>query len=74
MNDRLQGTTWSNPIWYGKWRIYISDIDDARMAWAYAHDDYDGAPDAGDYRCGYTATVEACKAEIDWMTDGKIDI
>lgn len=33
------------------------------------HDDYDGAEDSNDRRCGYAASVEDCKAEIDWLED-----
>ena len=39
--------------------------------WAFVHDDYDGAPinsesdDGGDRRCGYGASVEDCKQQID---------
>lgn len=62
MNDRIPGTTWDNPIWYrDKWRIYISDWNN----YEYVHDDYDGAEDSHDNRCGHGESVEACKAEID---------
>lgn len=37
---------------------------------SFAHDDYDGAEDAFDHRCGYGATVEDCKAQIDEQTEG----
>lgn len=66
MNDRLTGTTWDNPIWYRGFRIYINDQwFSAHDAYAYVHDDFDGAPDANDNRYGACATVEDCKAEID---------
>jgi hypothetical protein len=29
------------------------------------HDDYDGAPDSLDNRCGYGTSVEDCKKQID---------
>lgn len=35
----------------------------------FAHDNYDGAPDAKDNRCGHADTVEACKAHIDDLED-----
>ena len=64
MNDRIPGTTWDNPIWYrDKWRIYVANH--CFVNYEYVHDDYDGAPDAGDNRCGHGQTVEECKAEID---------
>lgn len=61
--------SWEHPIWYGKWWIYPNDFtahpEAWRVAWSFVHDDFDGAEDAGDHRCGYAATVEACRAEID---------
>jgi hypothetical protein len=33
--------------------------------WCYVHDDYDGADDANDDRCGHAPSVEAAKSEID---------
>ena len=74
MNDRIPGTTWDNPIWYGKFRIYISGMGYEEFSYEYCHDDYDGAPDADDNRAGYAKTVEDCKAEIDerWPDSGKL--
>ena len=63
MNDRIPGTTYDNPIWYRGWKIYVANH--CFVNYKYVHDDYDGAPDAGDNRCGHGQTVEACKAEID---------
>lgn len=38
--------------------------------WTYSHDDYDGAPDANDTRCGHASSPEAAKDEIDdWWFD-----
>lgn len=58
--------TFSNPVWYGKWRIYHNS---AAMGYsstfAFCHDDYDGASDANDNRCGYGATIEACINKIE---------
>lgn len=66
MNDRLPGTTWDNPIWYRGFRIFINDQwFGAHDAYAYVHDDFDGAPDAYDNRHGTAATIEDCKTEID---------
>lgn len=36
-----------------------------QMDWDFVHDDFDGAPDSNDRRCGSAASVEACKGEID---------
>lgn len=33
--------------------------------WSWVHDDYDGAPDGNDNRCGASASLEQAKADID---------
>lgn len=63
MNDRIPGSCWDNPIWYGKWRIYVSDMCPF-MDYAFCHDDYDGAPDAKDRRCGVAKSVDDAKLQI----------
>lgn len=67
MNDRLPGSSWSNPIWYReKWRIYLGDPEEGiQFTYAFCHDDYDGAPDAADNRAGHGPSVWACKRAID---------
>lgn len=62
MSDRIPGSSWSNPIWHGKWRIYVDDCGPPHTRYAYVHDDYDGP---GDDRQGHTVTVDEAKAEID---------
>lgn len=44
----------------------------AATDWCYAHDDYDGAEDANDNRCGYAPSLEAAKSDIDewWFDQG----
>lgn len=47
-------------------------IKNAIESWPYAkyefmHEDYDGAPDAYDFRCGTASSVEQCKYLIDSM-------
>ena len=37
--------------------------------WDFGHDDYDGALDSNDYRCGNGASIEHCKQQIDDMED-----
>jgi len=69
MNDRIPGTTYDNPIWYRNYRIYLNDYGPYTCTYTYAHDSYDGAEDAYDNRCGYGATIEECKAEIDSKED-----
>jgi hypothetical protein len=63
MNDRIPGSCWSNSIWFGKWRIYISGSE-CSYNYSFTHDDYDGAEDALDDRHGCANTIEECKAEI----------
>lgn len=67
MSDRLPGTSWSNPVWHGRWRIYVNP--GFGPAYAYVHDDFDGADDANDNRYGSARTVEEAKAAIDEMED-----
>ena len=62
MND--PGSSYSNPIWYDKWRIYVSDHWNL-YNFDFMHDDYDGAPDSGDRRFGHGQTIEEIKQEID---------
>lgn len=61
--------TFERPLWVGKWRIYATDPLPPIPTWkqfafSYTHDDYDGAPDAGDSRHGYTPSVAGCIAAI----------
>ncbi len=54
-------------IMYGDWRIYYDPppIPSRNCDWHYVHDDFDGAPDAGDNRYGSCATAAECRDEID---------
>lgn len=61
------GTSWSNPIWYRGYKIHYGSTVFA--AWVFAHDSYDGAPDAGDNRCGYADTVQECREQINEIED-----
>lgn len=66
MNDRIPGSSYDNPVWYGKWRIYLAEPEyGAQFMYQYIHDDYDGAEDARDHRFGYARSVEFAKAAID---------
>lgn len=56
--------TWSNPTWYGKYRIFSNDTP-APYRYAFVHDDYDGAEDANDNRHGFGNSIEECCDEID---------
>lgn len=71
MNDRIPGSSYDNPIWYReRWRIYISDHDfDERINFQFVHDDFDGAEDSGDHRCGYGDTEQSCKEQIDALCE-----
>lgn len=68
MSDRLHGSCWSNPIWHGRWRIYVA-ASYVPYAYEFVHDDYDGAPDANDNRYGFAASVDEAKSEIDELED-----
>ena len=37
--------------------------------WQFWHDDYDGAEDANDNRCGSAASLEDAKLEIDMILE-----
>lgn len=72
--DAKLRTEGSADIRHGDWRIYPTGFYAhhrwREIAWTYCHDDFDGAPDANDHRCGTAASVEACIAEIDeWEAD-----
>lgn len=51
---------------YGSWRIYFDPppIPIRTLDWTYVHDDYDGAEDSGDRRCGYAPDIATCIVEI----------
>lgn len=75
MNDRLQGSCYHNAIWYKNYRIYLSDLYETHgYQYQFVHDDFDGADDACDNRCGEAATVTEAMAMIDekenaWSND-----
>ena len=58
-------------IVYGKWRIYHDPlvVPVEGLDWAFVHDDFDGAPDANDNRCGRAASPDECFATIREMDD-----
>lgn len=63
MSDRIPGSSYDNPIWYGKWKIYIGSY----FPYEYIHDDYDGEEDN---RFGFCASIEECKQQInEWELD-----
>ena len=47
---------------YGDWHIAPADWirPHPSVDWDWWHDDFDGAPDANDYRCGSAASRDAC--------------
>jgi hypothetical protein len=56
---------------YGDWHIEHNPppIPMRNCDWQFWHDDYDGAPDANDNRCGAAASLEEAKMEIDFIED-----
>ena len=44
-------------------------IPDRSFDWDYVHEDYDGAPDGGDDRCGAVASFEAAILAINELED-----
>jgi len=69
MSDRIPGSSYDNPIWHGKWRIYLSawNINWTGCEYEFCHDDYDGADDANDNRYGFAKSVEDAKQQINEM-------
>lgn len=65
MTGHLPGSSWSNPVWRGKWRIYRSHSH--FHDFAFCHDDFDGTDDANDNRYGAADTIEEATAAIDEM-------
>lgn len=63
--------TTQGPIRYRGYTITYDPppIGTRAFDWSFEHDDFDGAPDAGDRRCGHAASVAACRAEIDDIED-----
>ncbi len=63
MNQRLR---------YGSYTIVYAPppIPMRTHDWAFWHNDFDGAADANDARCGTAKSVDACKAEIDAIEEG----
>ena len=47
------------------YRGYLIDICEFRDGYTYAAEDYDGAEDGNDNRCGHTPDISEAKAEID---------
>jgi len=61
----------TSEIRYGKYTItyWRKPIPTDAYDWDWVHDDYDGAPDSRDHRCGSARTISACKDEIDELED-----
>jgi len=59
--DRLRGKNSEKDLWYRGYRIHPG----YRKKYEFVHDDYDGAPDAGDNRHGEGDTIEHCMKQID---------
>lgn len=61
------GTT----IHYGPWRICFDPppIPVRTCDWQFYHEDFDGAPDAGDNRCGSAASFADALNECDAIED-----
>lgn len=58
---------------YKGYIIERSDFQDQRHKFAFRHNDYDGAEDAGDYRSGLGPTVMDCKRQIEEIEELRND-
>jgi len=58
-------------LYRGAWHIWFDPppIPIRSMDWHFMHDDFDGADDSMDNRCGHAPTAEACRAAIDEIED-----
>lgn len=62
---RVEKPSWATET-YREFHIFPSSVSYMRSTdWSYSHDDYDGADDSNDNRCGHGASIEECKREID---------
>ncbi|MNS40589.1 hypothetical protein D3C72_729110 [compost metagenome] len=52
---------------YKGFKIYYDPkpIPTNKLDWNWVHDDFDGAPDSNDRRCGSAESIDACIVEID---------
>ena len=58
---------------YKGYTIERSELSGASHKFTFQHKDYDGAPDAGDHRCGYGPTVMDCKQQIEEIEEFRSD-
>ena len=57
----------AGPILYRGYVIYPGQTVFA--AYEFHHEDYDGAPDSGDNRCGHATSIADAKSQIDDMEE-----
>ena len=57
----------SRPLHYGAYHIWLDPppIPTRAFDWTFAHEDYDGAPDSGDTRCGFASSIADAVRQID---------
>ncbi len=70
-SDGPQPTKYKNGDY--SYRNYEVKFDPAVVSyfveWSFCHEDYDGAPDANDDRCGFADTAAECFKIIDELED-----
>ena len=72
MSDRLPGSSHSNPFRYRGFNIVVNSHGYPAPDYVWYAEDFDGADDSLDTRCGWASTVEECKREIDeWIEEHK---
>lgn len=75
MSDRIPGSSPFNPIKVGSWNINLGPGLDPICDFEFWHDDFDGAPDANDKRCGYGPSEQNCREQIaDWCEEHPDDV
>ena len=63
---------WRVPIYRG-YHITLGPAYTRDTRWQFVHDDYDGADDSHDNRCGFGETPEACREEIDEIEEDRAE-
>lgn len=62
------------PIKYKNYTIsyWAKPIPDRSHDYDFMHDDFDGADDANDTRCGCGSSIDDCKRQIDEMEEDPV--
>jgi hypothetical protein len=65
----IETPTWANPLWHRGYKVFAASNGQPPLSFVFVHDDFDGAPDANDYRNGWARTLQGAKDQIDEIED-----